>query len=157
MRTHGSAQKILFLLICCITSLTFASPNEVVIKDVYAGWCNAIDSSKGDVQRVVKYYAKDAILLPTLSARILRNNKHGGISDYFVHLTSRPNIKCKSGMLITQMLSDNLAVNSGYYEFSYTEDGKIKKIPARFNFVYKKVGDSWLIINHHSSVLPREI
>lgn len=154
MRIQGLAQNILFILILTVTLSSVASTNQATIKDAYVGWCNAIGSSKGDVQKIVKYYAKDAILLPTLSAKILRNDKDGGLENYFIHLESFPNIKCTPKILITQQLGADLAVNSGYYEFSYTEDGKIKRIPARFNFVYKKAGKTWLIINHHSSVLP---
>lgn len=154
MHTYKLAQKILFVLLFSVTSLSFASSNEIAVKDAYTSWCKAIGSSKGDAQQVVKYYAKDAILLPTLSAKILRNNQGGGLKKYFVKLTSHPNIKCTPEILITQMLSDKFAVNSGYYAFSYTENGKTKTIPARFNFVYKKVNHNWLIINHHSSVLP---
>jgi hypothetical protein len=48
----------------------------------------------------------------------------------------------------------NAAVNTGYYTFSYSKDGEMKTLPARYSFTYIKNGERWLIVDHHSSAMP---
>jgi hypothetical protein len=48
----------------------------------------------------------------------------------------------------------NIAVNTGYYTFSYTEEGEPKTLPARYSLVFVKDGQNWLIVDHHSSAMP---
>ena len=45
--------------------------------------------------------------------------------------------------------------NSGIYTFTFGIDGT--KVQARFTYVYKKVGDEWKILSHHSSQLPTKL
>lgn len=148
---------MLFWFFLFLTSICSAStPQAIEVEKTYANWCAAIGSAKGNAHEVVKYYAAGAILLPTLSPKILMNY-HGGLNDYFVNLTQYPNIKCTTDKLITRVYgkSGRFAINTGLYTFSYTDtDGKTKEIPARFSFVYQKFNHKWLIINHNSSVLP---
>ena len=130
-----------------------AKAEEKQIEKAYLGWCAAIGSAKGDPSIVVKYYAPNATLLPTLSTKILRNKDHG-MDEYFTQLTSHQNIKCIPEKMDIHF-DKHLAINSGLYAFSYTnKDGKQIVIPARFTFVYRKVGDDWLIVTHHSSKMP---
>ncbi|MGB5595525.1 MAG: hypothetical protein WBM32_14475 [Crocosphaera sp.] len=54
-----------------------------------------------------------------------------------------------------RMYDENLAINSGYYTFTYSKNGRTKEVPARYSFVYQKDGNNqWEIIEHHSSALP---
>jgi hypothetical protein len=132
----------------------FASTAEHAVQKAYENWCNAISTAHGDSHEIVKYYASDAILLPTLSPDILFNRDGGGKHEYFVGLTSKPDIRCIPERLITRLYG-HMAINSGFYRFSYTdESGHEKSIPARFTFVYEKIGNRWMIVNHHSSVVP---
>jgi hypothetical protein len=48
----------------------------------------------------------------------------------------------------------NVAVNTGYYTFSYSKDGEMKTLPARYSFTYIKNGERWLIVDHHSLAMP---
>lgn len=132
-----------------------ASPAKVAVENTYRAWCAAISTAKGNPHKIIKFYAHDAILLPTLSPKILLNSK-SELNSYFKHFTSHPNIKCTTNKLITRVY-DNVAINSGLYTFSYTDHhGKTKAIPARFTFVYIKQNNQWLIIKHHSSKLPED-
>ena len=74
--------------------------------------------------------------------------------DYFVTA-----FKVLSGLKVTfgdQLVRvyDNAAVNTGYYTFSFVKDAETKSVPARYSFTYVKRGDDWLIVDHHSSVMP---
>lgn len=129
------------------------NPDEKLVKEAYYQWCESIAKAHGDAKIVTQYYAPKAILLPTLSQKILSNENHG-LDAYFQKLTSHPNIKCTPKKLITRMYKET-AINTGLYKFSYTDHGKTVKIPARFTFVYEKENGSWLIIKHHSSKMPK--
>ena len=118
------------------------------ISDQFVMWNDALQT--GDPDNVVACYTADAILLPTVSAKVRHN--HDEIRDYFVHfLSKKPN-----GRIIEQNIRiyDTIAINSGLYTFSLMEDGVHTDVAARFTFVYGKYEDGWLIIEHHSSILP---
>ena len=118
------------------------------ISDQFVIWNNALQTR--DPDNVVACYAADAILLPTVSAKVRHN--HDEIRDYFVHfLSKKPN-----GRITEQNIRiyDNIAINSGLYTFSLMEDEGPTDVAARFTFVYRKNEDGWLIIEHHSSILP---
>ncbi|MBU0698672.1 MAG: SgcJ/EcaC family oxidoreductase [Proteobacteria bacterium] len=118
------------------------------ISDQFEMWNKALQTE--DPDNVVAYYAADAILLPTVSAKVRHN--HAEIRDYFVHFLS----KKPRGRITEQNIRiyDNIAINSGLYTFSLTQDGAHADVAARFTFVYRKHKDGWLIIEHHSSILP---
>lgn len=118
------------------------------ISDQFVIWNQALQT--GDPDKVVACYAADAILLPTVSA-IVRHN-HDEIRDYFVNFLAKKPI----GRIIEQNIRifDNIAINSGLYTFSLTEDDVQTDVAARFTFVYRRHEDGWLIIEHHSSILP---
>jgi len=147
---------ILFITLCFSLS-TFAVSQSMVtkkeVKETYYQWCKAIGTAKGNPQEVVRFYAPDATLVPTLSHKILHNTD-GGLDAYFSKLTSFPNIHCDPERENIR-IHDGTVINSGLYEFSYTnKEGRKVEIPSRFTFVYKRFGDKWLIINHHSSKMP---
>ena len=118
------------------------------ISDQFVMWNKALQT--GDPDKVVACYDKDAILLPTVSAKVRQS--YDEIRDYFVHFLS----KKPSGRITEQNIRvyDNIATNSGLYTFSLTEDGVQADVAARFTFIYRKYEDGWLIIEHHSSILP---
>jgi len=95
----------LVLLQCIFTSTVYAdadSDSKGVVQ-AYQNWCAAIAEAKGNPATVVKFYAPNAILLPTLSSEILFNKKDGGKNEYFTELTGKHDIRCVPGKLITRM------------------------------------------------------
>jgi len=146
-------QKYFLLFTLFFTQLVFAEiPDTAAVQNAYYTWCKTMGTAKGDAHQIIKFYAPNAILLPTLSSNILINH-HGGFDAYFSSLTSHDQFKCTPEELKTQLVG-NVAINSGKYAFSYRDAHHHKIIPARFTFVYQKQGKEWLIINHHSSVVP---
>ena len=118
------------------------------ISDQFVLWNKALQT--GEPDKVVACYAPDAVLLPTVSAKVRHN--HDEMRDYFVHFLA----KQPYGRITEQNIRvyDNIAINSGLYTFTLMEDGGHADVAARFTFVYRKQEDKWLIIEHHSSILP---
>lgn len=108
----------------------------------------------GDPEKVADLYAKDAVLLPTVSNKVRTN--HAEIVDYFEHfLLNKPT--GKKVQSIVQVLDRNTAIDTGVYEFTLTDPKTKKKssVKARYTYVYEKDrGGDWKIINHHSSKMP---
>lgn len=112
-------------------------------------WLKAVSSGTPDA--VMKLYANDAVLLPTLAEGV-RNTPEKRL-DYFKVFTAKPQLQGKIDELHTRVFGD-MAINSGLYTFSYSHDGHTESAPARFTFVYKKTQDGWTIVEHHSSLVP---
>lgn len=130
--------------------------SEAIIRDVqmaYWNWVFAVTHANGDPKTVVDLYQVDAVLLPTLSPEVMINCD-GGLDEYFENFTGLTELKCFTDELVTQISSVNRAMNSGRYRFTYASPNGQHELAARFNFVYEKVGERWLILNHHSSIQP---
>lgn len=118
------------------------------IAQLFHVWNAALQS--GDPKRVAALYAEDATLLPTLSKEVRQTPE--AVEDYFeAFLKLKP-----KGAIIHQNVSlyDPIAINSGVYSFETTVDGMKHQMIGRFTFVYRKAGDEWKIIEHHSSMMP---
>lgn len=101
----------------------------------------------GEPKKVAVLYAKNAILLPTMSNKVRHN--HGEIEDYFVRfLTREPKGKIDESNI---RIFGELAINSGVYTFSFNDGSSVQ---ARFTFVYRWDGQAWMIVEHHSSQMP---
>ncbi len=102
-----------------------------------------------NVNQVVELYHDNGLLLGTFS-NIERYGKEL-ITNYFENLLqSEIDVE-----IITEYehKTDSIIVISGYYNFKV--DGKI--IEARYSFVFVKTLDSWKILSHHSSELPKKL
>ena len=113
-------------------------------------WNEAIQS--GDPDRVVALYAEDAILIPTLSAKVRRNQAEK--REYFVHFLSKSPVG-KIDESDVRVFGD-IAVSSGLCTFTVKDGGTSSEIPARFTFVYRRTANGWAIVEHHSSLLPED-
>ncbi|MCQ4043017.1 SgcJ/EcaC family oxidoreductase [Streptantibioticus rubrisoli] len=125
-------------------------PSRGQIAALFDQWNAAL--ATGDPSRVADLYAPDAVLLPTVSDRIRTNRAE--IVDYFRHfLESKPVGRIQRRVI--NILGPTAAVDTGLYQFTLTKaNGTKSKVDARYTFVYALRGGRWLIINHHSSVLP---
>ncbi len=126
---------------------------NVAIKQAYENWVNAVEAAKGNPESVLALYAADAILLPTLWPNLLQQEKQQ-LAAYFVQFTGKASLQVTTKALLTQQ-DGNIAIASGLYSFDFNdEEGQKQTLHARFNFVYRREDEQWLIINHHSSQLP---
>lgn len=127
-----------------LTPLVQAAPEDEV-RAAGQQWVEGI--SKGDPDYMVSLYADDAILHGTVSP-VVREG-HAPIREYFAALSSPPTMSFVEPQHIR--VYDDVAVNTGNYE---TRIGDAAPVQLRYSFVYQKVGDQWLIIDHHSSRMP---
>lgn len=121
------------------------------IADLFNRWNNSLKT--GDPNAVVRNYARNGVLLPTVSNKVRRN--HDEIKDYFVQfLALKPVGKINYRNI---RLYCGVAIDSGTYTFTVTNNGRTEQVAARYTFVYNRVGDRWLIAEHHSSAMPESV
>jgi uncharacterized protein (TIGR02246 family) len=139
------------------TQVVAANPEESK-KEVAATtqkWIDTVTSGKPNVvDEVVAMYSPDAILWATVSKE--KRDSAQELRDYFEVFAKLPNLKAEGYKPVIRVY-DNVAINSGYYTFTYDgEGGKKKVVPARYTFVYRKGNDGkWMIQDHHSSAIPQ--
>ena len=107
---------------------------------------------QNDPDRIILLYATDGVLWGTLSPTVRADR--AALRDYFVTAFKvLPGLKVTFGEQLIRVYG-NTAVNTGYYTFSFTRDGETKTLPARYSFTFVKVGENWMIVDHHSSAMP---
>jgi hypothetical protein len=114
-------------------------------------WTRALASGQGG-KPVAALYAGNAILLATFAPEPLITP--AAIAAYFRRLTAKPDLRATVEREWIDLFGDG-AADTGLYTFSYREGGKEVRVPARFTFVYRKTARGWLIVSHHSSVVPQ--
>ncbi len=113
-------------------------------------WGNAINNHH--LLQIVGHYDYDALLWGTFAKDL--SNGHPKIKKYFEHLLHLNQLKVIFFDDSEVRIYNDIFVQSGSYQFSYSSRNEIIKIPARYSFVCKKDRNSWYILEHHSSMLP---
>jgi len=130
--------------------IALAGPQE----DVAAAsmkWAAAL--GEDDPDKVLPFYAQDAVLWGTLSPTVRSNP--AALREYFVNaFKALPGLKVAFGEQLIRIYGST-AVNTGYYTFSFVRDGEAKSLPARYSFTYVNNGKNWMIVDHHSSAMPQ--
>ncbi|MFG2777591.1 SgcJ/EcaC family oxidoreductase [Streptomyces prunicolor] len=128
-----------------------SKPSKKQIAALFDGWNAALQT--GDPKKVANRYAPDAVLLPTVSNEIRTDRAE--IVDYFEHFLPNKPVAKKVETYINVLDSDS-AIDAGAYDITLTDPktGKKRVVEARYTYEYEKRGGKWLIVNHHSSVMP---
>ena len=126
-----------------------AQANEE-IASAAANWAAIFVDDNPD--SILALYDDGAVLWGTLSPTLLVGKP--AVRGYFERaFKALPGHKVAFGEQVIRIYGD-VAINSGYYTFSYVKDGEARSIPARYSFVYRKSGAQWMIVDHHSSAMP---
>lgn len=118
---------------------------ESEIKALFDRWNQSLQTS--NPKEVVKNYARDAVLLPTVSNT--PRTTPSLIEDYFVMFLKKSPVGVINQS--TVRLGCNSASDVGIYTF--TLNGK-DQVRARYSFNYEFIDGQWLITHHHSSAMP---
>lgn len=129
------------------TTVTCRATTKEQIAGLFDRWNASLKTLKSD--EVVKNYAEDAILLPTVSnkPRLTQAER----KDYFDHfLENKP-----AGVIDQRVikLGCNDAIDAGIYTFTFANGSKVQ---ARYTFTYELKDGAWLISSHHSSAMPEK-
>lgn len=126
-----------------------ATAGEKEIAALFDRWNAAL--ATGDSSEVVKLYAHDGVLQPTVSNKIRATPEE--IRNYFDHfLALKPHGTINYRQI--RLLGGDSAFDSGAYTFDIVKHGKPAKVRARYTYIYKKIDGDWKIVNHHSSAMP---
>jgi hypothetical protein len=150
MQTRLAISGVVLLLSAGLSVQTAtACPQEAVARAVEK-WTTVFAENNPD--SIMALYSKDAVLWGTLSPTV--RSDPAALKAYFVGaFQALPKATVKFGDQLIRVYGDT-AVNTGYYTFSYTKDGEIKSIPARYSFTFVKDGSDCRIVDHHSSAMP---
>jgi hypothetical protein len=137
-----------FLMMLLLCSVAAAGPKE----DAYAAierWSQAFNDGTADDTAAV--YSPEASLWGTMATSLTTTPE--AVKKYFS--AGAGVVKVKLGEHHSAQLSDTVVVNVGKYDFSRTRDGQVSTFPARYTFVLAKHGEKWVIVHHHSSLIPK--
>jgi len=113
-------------------------------------WVEAFNTR--DPKRIVALYAPDAVFWGTTAKTIATTPE--SIWAYFKDAGQRPWTRVTIDAQHERVYGDT-AIVSGAYTFSDVRDGVATNMrPARFTFVFRRDGNGWLIVDHHSSRVP---
>jgi len=145
-----AAFEILLLLSLAQNSPAEQSPADEISAQVAAATAEWIATfNTRDAARICALYAPDAILWGTVSQTIRTTPQE--ILEYFEESSAkRPKLRMFLGEYHVRLYGD-IATNSGFYTSRNPVDGKEVVIPMRFTFTYRREGERWMIVNHHSS------
>ena len=145
INTSVLSRTFLLALALVGSTLSHAAPEDEV-RAAAQLWVEGI--SKGDADFMVSLYDEDAILHGTVSP-VLRQGPEL-IREYFEATVANPPTMSFVEPMHIRVFGDT-AVNTGNY---ITRFGTNNPLTLRYSFVYHKVGDKWLIVDHHSSRMP---
>tara|TARA_B110000008_G_C16606011_1_gene418438 strand:- start:89 stop:535 length:447 start_codon:yes stop_codon:yes gene_type:complete len=138
---------IITLFILFASKLVIANPLET-IRDTTQSWADAFNSR--DTENILDHYSEEAVFWGTVSPTL--RDEPAEVRDYFEVIG--PDARVLLGEQRPRVFGE-IAVNTGYYQFSDMHDGKKTLVPARFSFVYERnETGAWLIVDHHSSSVP---
>ena len=136
------------LLPGCQTMQSQDAAKAEILSATYT-WADAVNACSP--ARISALYDREAVLWATTSPNIYSTPE--SVRKYFEGLcASSTPPKVQFGEQLIRVYG-NTAIDSGSYTFTVIE-GREMSVPARFSIAYRKVGDQWLIVDHHSSLRP---
>lgn len=120
------------------------------VRAATVAWIEAFNTR--DARRISALYAPDAVFWGTISPTI-RITPEAVLTYFEDSAQRRPRLRMELGETHVRVYGET-ALNSGYYTSVDTKDGAEVRQSLRFTFVYRREGDRWAIVSHHSSRMP---
>jgi len=119
------------------------------VASALVNWKAAVES--GSLDKIMALYDKDVIMFSVFAVKPLETPQE--LKSYYEKVVQNPDIKVAVTESHPRQFGD-VAVNSGLYTLSYSQDGETVSIPSRFSFTYVLKNGKWVIVDHHSSKIP---
>ncbi len=122
-----------------------------------SGWFDGFNAAWAtkDPARVTSLFAKDAVLLATVSNK--PRTTPAEVEDYFVKFLKNSPV----GSIDTSTIRTgcNIAYRVGTWTVKLTDpaSGKVTDVKARYSFIYKREAGTWKIEHLHSSMMPEPV
>ena len=147
-------RSLIFLFLLFGSALPAGAGDKEDVEAALKIWTeNLAVGTTENPDKILSLYAKDAVLWGTISST--RRDDPVAIRDYFGNAyTNLPKLTVTFQAPYIRVYG-NVAINTGSYTFSYVKDAEIKTLPARYSFSYVKRNGRWLIVDHHSSGMPK--
>ncbi len=148
----ANLRRTIVLLACATALAVVVSPRPAAAQPSAAltAWVDAFNTR--DPKRIVALYAPDAVFWGTTAKAIATTPDT--IWAYFKDAGQRPWTRVAIDAQHERVYGD-VAIISGAYTFSDVRDGVAGNVrPARFTIVFRRDGDRWRIVDHHSSRVP---
>src|SRR6476660_1186206 len=150
MQTRFAMSAVVLVLSAGASVQTATACSKEAVAGAVDRWTTVLAENNPDT--IVALYSKDAVLWGTLSPTV--RSDPDGLKAYFVGaFQALPKLTVKFGDQLIRVYGDT-AIDTGYYTFSYTQDGEAKSLPARYSFTFVKEGNDCKIVDHHSSAMP---
>lgn len=130
-----------------------AASDEASVRAATEVWIAAFNTS--DLPGMAALYDAQAHLWGTTSPLLIASPD--GIAGYFQTVFA---LQPAPSMALNDMrvrLYGDTAISTGGYTLALGAAAQRRSIPARFSFVYRRAGGCWLIVDHHSSVMPEHL
>lgn len=123
--------------------------NATIAAENFARWDAALQA--GDPAKVAALYGEGFTLLPTLAATTITDK--AGAMKYFTFFGGfHPTVTMVEEHVIP--VSDQSFLHCGVYRFVLDTPIGREPVDARFSLLWKKNGNRWEILHHHSSRVP---
>ncbi len=119
------------------------------VEDALMAWKEAVEG--GDAEAIVRLYDKKAIMISTFVQKPITSRE--ALLAYYKKVVANPDVRVEVDEEYPRRFG-NMAINTGTYTLSYTQEGEEVVVPARYSFVYQLQGKKWVIVDHHSSAVP---
>lgn len=124
---------------------------RAAIADTTATWIDAFNAR--DAERISALYAPDAQFWGTISPTLRTTPE--AVLEYF-----RDSVRLRPGLRMTIVeqhprVYGDIGTNTGAYTSREVREGQEIVNPSRFTFVYRRIDGRWMIIEHHSSRVPK--
>jgi uncharacterized protein (TIGR02246 family) len=148
-----STQVFAATTVTTATASTY-TPDQQSVLTASEDWQQAVDAR--NPKAIAALYDPNAYFYPTFNKNQITNAKD--LYQYFVNLSQKPHLQIIFDQENPRIyVNGTVAVNSGLYTYSYLgPNNKTVHVPARFTFVYIKENGQWVIVEHHSSVMPEK-
>jgi uncharacterized protein (TIGR02246 family) len=127
--------------------------DEASVRAATEAWISNFNAS--DLPGMAALYDAQAHLWGTTSPVLIVSPD--GIAGYFQTVFA---LQPAPGMALNEVrvrLYGDTAISTGGYTLALGAAAQRRAIPARFSFVYRRTAGRWLIVDHHSSVMPEPL